>query len=81
MFPQGFYPGSLLFLLYINDLQCVFSKSILNYLDDDTDLLFPSKKLGTADSIINNGLNHLAPWSRETKLLLNETKTKLTTFR
>ena len=81
MFPQGFYLGSLLFFLYINDLQCVFSKSVLNYFDDDTNLLFPSKKLGTADSIINNGLNHLAPWSRETKLLLNETKTKLTTFR
>ena len=52
--PQGSTLGSLLFLLYINDLQSVFSKSVVHPFADDTNLLFPAKKLGTIESVINH---------------------------
>ena len=71
----------MLFLLYINDLQSVFSKSIIHYFADDTNLLFSAKKLGTIESAINHELKLLVQWLRSNKLSLNETKTELIIFR
>ena len=79
--PQGSKLGPLLFLLYINDLQSVFSKSIIHYFADDTNLLFSAKKLGTIESAINHELKLLVQWLRSNKLSLNETKTELIIFR
>ena len=56
--PEGSTFGPLLFPLYINDLQCVFSKSIIHSFEDDTNLTFSSKKLGPIESVINNELKH-----------------------
>ena len=42
--PKGSTLGPLLFLVYINDLQGAFSKSITHHFADDTNLLFPAKK-------------------------------------
>ena len=79
--PQGSTLGPLLFLLYINDLQSVFSKSIAHHFADDTNLLFPAKKLGTIESVINHELKLLVQWLQSNKLSLNETKTELIIFR
>ena len=71
--PQGLTLGSLLFLLYINDLRSVFSKSVVNHFADDTNLLWSSKKLNTIESIINQELKLLVQWLQSNKLSLNET--------
>ena len=66
---QGSTLGPLLFLVYINDLQGAFSKSIIHYFADDTNLLFPAKKLGSTEFVVN-----LEP-------KLNDIKTELIIFR
>ena len=74
--PQGSTLDPLLFLLHINDLQCVFSRSIIHPLTDDTNLIFSSKKLGTIKSFINNELKHIVHWLKGNKFTLNESNTK-----
>ena len=71
----------MLFLLYINDLRSVFSKSVVNHFADDTNLLWSSKKLDTIESIINQELKLLVQWLQGNKLSLNETKTEVIVFR
>ena len=79
--PQGSLLGLLLFLLYITDLQSLFSKSVVHHFANDTNLLFPAEKLGTTESVINHELKVLVQWLRSNKLSLNESKTELITFR
>ena len=43
--------------------------------------MFPAKKLGTIESVINHELKPLVQWLRSNKLSLNETKTELIIFR
>ena len=78
---QGSTVGPLLFLLYINDLQSAFANSVVHHFTDDTNLLFPAKKLGTIKSFINHELKLLDQWLQSNKLSLNETKTELIVFR
>ena len=79
-----------LFLLYINDHQCVFSRPIIRHFAEDTNLtfsIFSRKKLGNIESVINNGsainneLKHLFQWLRGNQLSSNETKTELMILR
>ena len=70
--------GPLLFLLHINDLESVFSKSVVHPFADDTNLLFLAKKHG---SVIYHQLKLLVQWLQSNKFSLNETKTELIIFR
>ena len=58
-----------------------FSKSIIHHFADDTNLLFPAKKLGTTEFVVNHELKLLSQWLRSNKLFLNETKIELIIFR
>ena len=51
-----------------------------HYFVDDTNL-FPAKKLGTIESVINHDLKLLIQCLQSNKLYLNETKTELIIFR
>ena len=77
--PQGSTLGPLLLLLYMNDLKCASYKSIIHNFAEDANLIFSSKKLGTIESVVNNGLK--VQWLRVNILSLNETKAELIIFR
>ena len=78
--PQGSTLGPLLFLIYINDLHQVFKKCIVHHFADDTNLIFPSKKIGTIESVVNYELKMLVEWLKANKLSLNESKTEMIIF-
>ena len=65
--PQGSTLGTLLFLVWNNDLQGAFSKSIIHHFADYTNLLFPAKKLDTIKSVVNHELKLLSQWLRSNK--------------
>ena len=65
---QGSTLGPLIFLVYINNFQSIFSKPIVHKFADDNNLLLPSKKLGTIKSLMNHELKLLVQWLRNKKI-------------
>ena len=58
-----------------------FQNQLFILFADDINLLFPAKKLGAIESVINHELKLLFQWLRSNKLSLNKTKTELIIFR
>ena len=81
---QGSTLSPLIFLVYINNFQSIFSKPIVDKFADDNNLLLPSKKFGTIKSLMNHELKLLVQWLRSKKLfllLLNRAVTELNIFK
>ncbi|XP_065664405.1 uncharacterized protein LOC136086066 [Hydra vulgaris] len=78
--PQGSVLGSLLFLIYVNDLY-KFS-NILNttLFADDTNLFYSHEDINILFLTVNKELDNLTQWFKANKLSLNITKTKYTLF-
>ena len=55
--------GPLSFLIYINDFRLCLDQCESGHFADDTFIMFPSKKLSTIESIVNNELK-LVSWLR-----------------
>ena len=79
--PQGSVLGSLLFLIYINDLYNLVQYSDLHHLPDDTNLLYSSKSLKDINEKVNFELKNIVNWLRTNKISLNTSKTDLILFR
>ena len=79
--PQGSVLGSLLFLLYINDLHKAVMHCSVHHFADDTNLLLIDKSLKRINKHINHDLKHLCQWIRSSRLSLNGGKTKIIIFR
>ena len=68
--------GSLLFLIYINDLPSAVQSSTVSIYADDTSLCLKSKDISQLNEAINVDLEHLDSWLKGNKLSLNVAKTQ-----
>ena len=79
--PQGSVLGSLLFILFINDLHTSVKTNKVHHFADDTNLLFINKSLKMINKLISHDLALLVQWLRANRISLNAIKTKLVLFR
>ena len=79
--PQGSTLGSLLFLIYIDDLANAVEKSIVHHFADNGNLLYDNKNPSIISNVILSELKLVTDWLRANRLSLNESKTKLLLFR
>lgn len=78
--PQGSILGPILFVVYVNDLpRCVMKSSIGMYAND-TVIYFSDTSPCLIKQVLQNDLNYIEQWLQETKLVLNQSKTKWMLF-
>lgn len=74
--PQGSILGPLLFLVYINDLNCAIKNSTTFHFADDTCLVYKNPSLKQLNRKVNQDLVMLAHWLRANRISLNTKKLK-----
>ena len=77
--PQGSILGSLLFLLYINDMSATVKCKLLLYADDSV-LLASGKDLAEIEATLSSELESVNDWLSDNKLLLHLGKTQSIVF-
>ena len=78
--PQGSILGTLLYLIYINDInQCLKHCNVALYADDTT-LVVTAKNYETLYRFVNEDLSALSEWLCLNKLTMNIAKTKYITY-
>ena len=72
--PQGFILGSLLFILYMNDICNVSDILFAIMYADDTSLVVNGKDLNTLIQLLNSALIDVCTWFKANRLSLNTNK-------
>ena len=78
--PQGFVLGTLLFLLYVNDLCRSSDKLSLYLFADDTNLLYADRDINSLERVVNAKLSKVQEWLVTNKLTLNAKKSNFVIF-
>ena len=73
-------PGSLLFLLYINDLPKISSKLTFFLFADDTNIYYESSSLLDIQKSVNKELRKVGKWLESNRLVLNLDKANFVLF-
>ena len=79
--PQGSVLGTLLLLIYINDLNRAITYSYIRHFADDTNILYRDKSLRKINQRINFDLKNIVKWLRGNRIALNTNKTEIVLFR
>ena len=75
--PQGSILGSLLFLIYVNDMPPAVNSNLFLYVDDSC-LIFQHKDVEEIGKVLNNDFENICDWFVDNKLSIHfgEYKTK-----
>ena len=79
--PQGSILGPLLFLIYINDINCPVTSSSAFHFADDTFLKYSSSSEKNIRKNMNKDLDDLFEWLCANRLSLNVSKTEFIIFK
>ena len=79
--PQGSILGPLLFLIYINDLNCAIKYFSVHHFPADTDLLNYNNSVKRMNKQVNQDLKNPADWLNANKICPNVTKTEVVIFK
>ena len=71
---QGVWLGSLLFLIYINDLNNAIAHSLVHHFADDANITFSHKALEKFNKFLNHDLSQLFQWLRPNRISQNASK-------
>ena len=74
--PQGFFPGHLLFLLYMNNLNQAIKFCKVHQFADDPNLLRLSNSIRKLSKLVKADLKHPVKWLNVDKISLNVKKLK-----
>ena len=73
--------GSLLFLIYIDDISKVIIFSSVHRFADDTNILYVSSSLKDINKKISHDLSNLIQWLRTNKISQDISKTEIVIFK
>ena len=78
---EGSVLGSLLFILYINDLNQAIKYCKFHQFAEDTNLLYTNNSIKKLDKMLNKDLTNLINWLNANKVSLNVDKIEMTLFK
>ena len=73
--PQGYVLGTVLFLLYINDMHRSSNQMRFAHFPDDTTVFAPDSDINTVHATVNRELVGVDDWLKTNRLSLNDSKT------